>query len=61
MGYRPNKLRVSHFFRYIQRVFSFQQQVKRLNDHRVAPDVSTESHKRLYSYASCCDLGAFEP
>jgi len=52
MGYRPNKRRVSHFFRYRKRVFSFQQRVKRLNDHRVAPDVSTESLFEALFYCS---------
>ena len=43
MGYQPDKLRLKKFYRYAQRVFSFQQHIKTLNDPRIAPDIQTES------------------
>jgi len=42
MGYQPSKFRLKKFYRYIQRVFSFQKQIKNLNDYRIAPDIPTE-------------------
>lgn len=43
MRYRPDKLRLSHFYRYIQRVFNFQELLQRLEDYRQDPDVKAES------------------
>jgi hypothetical protein len=43
MGYKPDRLRLKKFYRYVQRVFSFQQHIKTLNDHRIAADIQTES------------------
>lgn len=43
MRYRANKLRLNHFYRYIQRVFNFQQAVNSLNDLRQNPEVNSQS------------------
>jgi hypothetical protein len=43
MRYRRNKLRLSHFYRYIQRLFGFQQAIQSLQDDRQDPEVKTQS------------------
>jgi hypothetical protein len=43
MRYRPSKLRLSHFYRYVQRVFNFQQAIETLQDNRQNPEIKTES------------------
>lgn len=43
MPYRPDKLRVGRFFEYIQRTFSFQEEVEKLNDFRLGETILTES------------------
>jgi|TARA_Y100000310_G_C20619258_1_gene782363 hypothetical protein len=43
MVYRPDKLRLPNFYRYIQRVFHFQQQVSDLEDGRQDAVVPTET------------------
>lgn len=59
MKHRPDKLRLARFYKYIQRVFSFQQQVRKLNDHRIAADVPTEALFEVLFCGLLLRLGSF--
>lgn len=43
MSYRPDKFRLRRFYHYIQRTFSFQDEVSHLNDCREQGTIKTES------------------
>ena len=60
MGYRPDKLRLSHFYRYIDRTFDFQQWVSQVNDHRIAPEVKTETLFEALFMCLVLRLGSFD-
>lgn len=59
MKHRPDKLRLARFYKYIQRVFSFQQQVHCLNDHRMGAEIETEPLFEVLFCGLLLRLGSF--
>lgn len=59
MSYRPDKLRLSHFYRYVQRVFGFQDEIKKLNDFRVDERIKIESLFESLFLCLLLRLGSF--
>ncbi len=59
MGYQPSKFRLKKFYRYVQRVFSFQKHIKTLNDYRIAPDIPTEPMFEALFLCLLLRLGSF--
>ena len=59
MRYQPDRFRLKKFYRYAQRVFSFHQHIKTLNDHRIAPDIQTEPMFEALFLCLLLRLGSF--